>query len=158
MLVSVAAPRLPLAAVAGFSLRGFSFVERGLRRGLRRGPRRGPRRGLRRWGSPALETAGCSGGAAGARLPHGCGICEDPGLSLCCLHWRADSYPLNHRGGPFLLLLSCSVMVWQVSLVLCLDSFFIAFCTSAIGFCLLVTLRKQSFFICSYHVAFGIPD
>ena len=62
-------------------------------------------------GMPALVvTAGsviaalrlCSVGSAAVahrpRCPAACGILLDQGLSLCLLHWQADSHPLCHQG------------------------------------------------------------
>ena len=39
----------------------------------------------------------------GLSCPSARGIFLDQGLNPCPLHWQADSQPLDHQGGPFLI-------------------------------------------------------
>ena len=97
----------------------FTLAVRGLRRGAwlffscgGRGLLSSCRAWAPRRGGLSLRSTGpgvrpSAAAACGLRSPGvhlscslACGIFLDPGLNLCPLHWRADSYPLYHWGSP----------------------------------------------------------
>jgi len=43
----------------------------------------------------------------GLSCPTACGIFLDQGLNPCCLHWQADSLPLEHQESPHRSILLC---------------------------------------------------
>ena len=47
-----------------------------------------------------LEGTGSAAVALGISCSLSCGIFLDQGLNPCPLHWREDSYPLDHQGSP----------------------------------------------------------
>ena len=55
--------------------------------------------GLRSCGS-RLESTGSIVAAYGLGCSAACGIFSDQGWNLCLLHWKVDSLPLSHQGGP----------------------------------------------------------
>ena len=50
--------------------------------------------------------------AHGLSCPSACGIFPDQGLNPCPLHWREDSYPLDHQGSPYIQCF-CSQLIVQ---------------------------------------------